>query len=167
MYFSVNGKSDAFIIGGCGIVVERIEHSGVTIIGGPIEQSGRLKYIDGCTDSLLIPPVKMGDPCFNALYFPKGIDQTMHTHPSMRVGIVTKGEGVCITPDEKIQLKPGTVFIIHPEGEHKFRTIDKEMVVIAYHPDSDYGPVDQFHPMINRTIVKGISANSLPEIQTK
>jgi hypothetical protein len=59
-------------------------------------------------------------------------------------------------------------FIIHQEGVHKFRTgPDSIMVVIAYHPDSDFGPEDQNHPMINRTIVQGVSAAQLTEIQTK
>ena len=54
-------------------------------IGGEIEDKGRLRYIDGCTDSLLIPPVKKGDPCLNHLHFPKNITQTPHTHPSHRI----------------------------------------------------------------------------------
>ena len=29
------------------------------------------------------------------------------------------------------------------------------MDVIAYHPDSDWGPTDVEHPMVNRTLVEG------------
>ena len=29
------------------------------------------------------------------------------------------------------------------------------MDVIAYHPDSDWGPTHREHPMLNRTLVKG------------
>lgn len=166
MYFSV--PKHCQLLGGHGIIIERIGHVGVFSLGGPIESTGRLKYIDGCTDSLLIPPIKLGDPCLNALYFPAGIDQTMHTHPSMRVGVVVSGHGECVTPDEFIPLKPGTVFIIHQEGQHKFRTLNSDgMVVIAYHPDSDYGPRDEEHPMINRTIVNGVSASQIEAIRTK
>ncbi|MBL7998327.1 MAG: cupin domain-containing protein, partial [Candidatus Kapabacteria bacterium] len=85
------------ILSGKGIAIERLGYSGQFMLGGPIEQKGRLKYIDGCTDSLLIPPVKYGDPCLNALYFPAGIDQTAHTHPSMRVGMIVSGKGECVT----------------------------------------------------------------------
>ena len=174
------------IIGGKGIIIERIGYHGVTLVGGSLESKGRLKYIDGCTDSCILQPVKFGDPCLNALYFPKGIDQTPHTHPSMRVGIVASGSGVCVTPWEEIPLTTGMVFIIHEEGDwvkrknksgrghtnavagtHSFRTDKEEMVVVAYHPDSDFGPKDEDHPMINRTIVNGISASKIASIHTK
>ncbi len=153
---------------GNAIVIERIGYNAPFMLGGPVEEKGRLKYIDGCTDSLLIPPVKLGDPCLNALFFPPGINQTQHTHPSMRVGLILKGKGECITPEGNIPLIPGMIFIIHEEGLHSFRTPeDSEMVVIAYHPDSDYGPSDEDHPMINRTIVDGVSANQIESIKTK
>lgn len=163
------------------LIVERIGFDGVFGIGGPIEPTGRLKYIDGCTDSLLIPPVKYGDACFNHLHFPANVNQTMHTHPSIRVGLVTRGDGECVTPFGNIPLFPGQIFIIHPEtgkvavgvdgelhlhGSHCFRTFDGTMDVIAFHPDSDFGPKDEEHPMINRTIVNGISAKNLKDIQT-
>ena len=152
-------------------------------IGGYIEEEGRLKYIDGCTDSLLIPPVKLGDPCLNHLHFPEGIDQTQHTHPSHRIGIVAKGNGECITPFGNLPLTQGMIFVIkewdgetmaegedgelHPIGQHAFKTFDGPMDVIAFHPDSDFGPTDVEHPMINRTIVDGVSASELDDIRTK
>lgn len=166
MYFCASAW--VYLRGGRGIVIERLAHRGMPMLGGPIEASGRLKYIDGCTDSLLIPPVKLGDPCLNALYFPAEIDQTEHTHPSMRVGVVVSGRGECVTPEGIIPLVPGMVFIIHEEGLHKFRTLGTQgMVVIAYHPDSDFGPQDEEHPMINRTIVGGVSAREIDAIRTK
>lgn len=154
-----------------------------TTIGGPIEEVGRLKYIDGCTDSLLINPVKKGDPCLNHLHFPKGIIQTPHTHPSHRIGIVVKGRGECVTPFGNLPLETGCIFVIkeyngsdksegldgnlYENGTHKFNTYESSMDVIAFHPDSDFGAEDEFHPMINRTIVNGISANSIDTIKTK
>lgn len=153
------------------------------VLTGPLEPQGRLKYIDGCTDTLLIPPVKMGDPCLNHLHFPKEIDQTAHTHPSHRIGIVAKGSGRCITPFGNVDLHEGLIFIIkewdgkkhakgldgkeHPTGTHKFQTFEESMDVIAFHPDSDFGATDSVHPMINRTIVDGVPASELPDIQTK
>lgn len=155
------------IIGGKGIVIERVGYRGMNSLGGPVEDWGRLKYIDGCTDSLLVAPVKMGDPCLNALFFPENIDQTAHTHPSMRVGMVIEGEGSCVTPEAEYDLVPGKIFIIHPEGTHRFRTrAGAKLTVIAYHPDSDFGPQDEDHPMINRTIVDGVSAAKIAEIRT-
>jgi hypothetical protein len=38
--------------------------------------------------------------------------------------------------------------------------------VIAYHPDSDFGPTHEDHPMINRTMVGGVSASELPHLRT-
>jgi hypothetical protein len=146
-------------------VVSRPGYRGFLHIGR-IEHEGRLRYIDGCTDSLLIPPIKLGDPCLNLLYFPPGIDQTMHSHPSERIGMILSGRGVCITPEGETPLEPGMLFCIHPNGLHKFRTDASDMRVLAYHPDSDFGPTDQDHPMINRTMVDGVSAKHLPEIHT-
>lgn len=168
MYFCAPGGPENEINGGEGIVIEKPDYSGVFSLGGPIENRGRLKYIDGCTDSLLISPIKKGDPCLNALYFPSGIDQTAHTHPSDRIGIIYRGTGNCITPSQKFPLKRNGVFVIHEDGIHSFKTeADEEMVVIAFHPDSDFGPEDENHPMINRTIVDGISASKLDHIKTK
>lgn len=150
---------------------------------GMIEEAGRLNYIDGCTDSLLIPPVKMGDPCFNHLHFPDSINQTQHTHPSHRIGIVTSGYGECVTPFGNLPLEEGVIFVIkewngkdyalgldnetYPVGQHAFQTFDEVMNVIAFHPDSDFGATDINHPMINRTIVDGKSANKIDDILTK
>jgi quercetin dioxygenase-like cupin family protein len=166
MYFSVPGRFS--LIGGQGIFVTRERWRGFFHVGGPAEWMGRLKYIDGCTDSLLIPPVKLGDPCLNLLYFPAGIDQTQHTHPSDRIGMILSGRGQCVTPDGEIDLVPGMIFCIHTGGLHSFRTpYGQDMRVLAYHPDSDFGPTDEKHPMINRTIVNGTSASEIEEIRTK
>ena len=165
-YFCFNGPFS--VAGGRGIVIERMQHRGMNMVGGPLENWGRLKYIDGCTDSLLVPPVKLGDPCLNALFFPENIDQTAHVHPSMRVGMVIAGRGSCVTPEGEYALEPGTIFIIHEDGTHRFRTgPGNTLTVVAYHPDSDFGPQDEDHPMINRTIVDGVSAAEIRTIRTK
>lgn len=157
MFFCIPGR--AIVRGGCGIVISRLGYHGAFSVGGPLERTGRLKYIDGCTDSLLVPPVKKGDPCLNLLHFPPGIDQTMHTHPSDRIGIVLSGRGACDTPDGIITLVAGMIFCIHAGGEHRFKTPpESEMRVLAFHPDSDFGPTDECHPMLNRTIIDGVSA---------
>lgn len=183
-YMCVSGRFK--IKKGCGVIVEKLNYKGVFVKGGPIEKIGRLNYIDGCTDSLLIPPVIKGDSCFNHLHFPKNIDQTPHTHPSIRTGLITRGRGWCITPWGDIPLKAGDVFLILPDvkdkdgnlveeefkgvkaikGTHCFRTEDSTMDVIAYHPDSDFGPEHEIHPMINRTMVNGVSASLIKDVQS-
>lgn len=124
-------------------------------IGGPVEEFGRLKYIDGCSDTLLIPPPLMGDPCLNLLHFPQKTIQTMHNHPSFRFGIVTRGNGKSVSEHGEENLESGDLFLIPAFVNHKFNTENSIMDVIAFHPDSDWGPTDEVHPMINRTWVGG------------
>jgi hypothetical protein len=41
-----------------------------------------------------------------------------------------------------------------PTGSvHSFYTRETPLDVIAWHPDSDFGPTDENHPMRNRTIL--------------
>jgi quercetin dioxygenase-like cupin family protein len=151
MYFAV--PSAVSIRGGSGLVVTREGYRGFFHVGGPVEETGRLRYIDGCTDSLLIPPVLLGDPCLNLLHIPPGTRQSAHTHPSIRVGLIVSGRGECVTPDCHYPLTPGLAFVIAANSMHSFHTNDEALRVIAYHPDSDFGPTHECHPMVNRTIL--------------
>lgn len=152
---------------------------------GAREEKGRLSYIDGCSDSMLSQPARLGDPCYNHLHFPSGVIQTQHTHPSIRLGTVIAGSGLawrgkhgdkrdlapaiealangatlegalarCDTVDWAIELKAGGVFMLHEQELHSFATVSDTMDIIAYHPDSDWGPTDDLHPMLNRTHVR-------------
>ena len=167
MYFSLPGEG---LIGGedsSGFVVTCPAFRGVFLIGGAIELTGRLGYINGGTDSVLIPPIMQGAPCLNALYFPPGVDQTAHTHPSYRMIIVVEGSGECETPEGTTSLQPGIAIFIPANSLHKFRTTEDKLTVICFHPDSDTGFTHVDHPMLKRTIVSGMSASALPDIQTK
>ncbi|PHR89225.1 MAG: hypothetical protein COA78_36010 [Blastopirellula sp.] len=156
-YFSI--ATPCSVQGGEGMIVRHTNFKPLSIVGGPIEAEGRLQYISGCTDTLLIPPPRHGDPCFNALYFPPETNQQPHTHPSIRVGVVARGCGEAVLSDRVEPLNTGDIFVILPDGLHSFRTsINQQMTVIAYHPDSDFGPEDDHHPMINRTLINGVSA---------
>lgn len=156
----------ARIIGGPCLVITRLGYRGLFSVGGPIEREGRLRYIDGCTDTLLIAPPRRGDPCLNHLHFPPRIRQTMHTHPSVRIGYVARGCGRAVYPGGEVPLSQGMFWLLPPEAPHCFYTDDLPMDVIAWHPDSDTGPVDDDHPMINRTIVDGVSAREIDAIRT-
>lgn len=152
------------------LAIQRLDFLSLRAMGGPIEARGRLRYIDRCTDTLLMPPPLKGDPCLNHLHFPEGIDQTEHTHPSLRAGIVAGGEGWCETPDDqdpsafdKLQtpLTTGMIFSIPVDGRHNFLTPStSRMDIIAYHPDSDWGPTHDDHPMVNRTLVDGAKVDN-------
>jgi hypothetical protein len=163
-YFSAVGSFE--ISGGRGMLIRVPEYAGLNTIGGPVEYSGRLKYIDGCTDTLLISSPKFGDPCLNALYFPSQINQTAHTHPSVRLGAVLWGRGLCKTNAGTFALEAGASFCIPAGLLHSFHTEAEELAVVAYHPDSDFGPQDGDHPMVNRTMVDGVSAKQISAIRT-
>ncbi len=150
MYFSATGP---FTLSGSGkvFIVERIGYRGLFTLGGPVEEDGRLIYIDNCKSTLLIPPARLGDPVFNLLVFPPNTKQSMHIHPTVRFGAVFKGNGICHASNKKIALPEKSVFMIEPGEQHRFETNKVSMVVIAYHPDSDVGPTDSAHPMLSRT----------------
>lgn len=144
--------------------VLRLGFSGQFIIG-EVEKRGRLCYIDGCSDSLLVYPPRQGDPSLNSLHFPPAINQSFHTHPSIRMGYVADGEGyACFGydpakmyhADRSIHepLKKGSAFLLSEQELHRFKTDDSGMTVIAFHPDGDWGPTDQNHTMLNRTYIK-------------
>lgn len=158
MYFSV--PHSAIVRGeGIGFVVTRLDFDGFFHLGGPIENRGRLRYIDGCTDSLLIPPVVLGDPCLNLLHVPPSTDQTPHTHPSLRVGMIVRGRGICRTEAGPVDLLPGLIFHLPADFRHSFHTQDDSLLLVAWHPDSDFGPTHETHPMLNRTLVDGRPIN--------
>ena len=106
----------------------------------------------------------------NALYMPEGVNQTMHTHPSTRSGFIFIGGATCETPDESFELNSGQIFFLKKETKHKFRSDHNKNIImklVAYHPDSDFGATDEDHPMLNKTIVNGVSASKLDDIRTK
>lgn len=154
-----------FLGDGIFVVIERF---GFNCINTKVqwEEQGRLSYIDGCTDSMLIPPPRYGDPSLNYLHFPVGIDQSQHRHPDIRAGVIVGGRGTAYAnhgykggagheQSWAKDLEVGDFFIL-PENElHSFKTNKgEEMEVIAYHPSTDGGPTDQSHAMLNRTYLR-------------
>lgn len=146
---------------GHALISTRESYKGLNKIVGPIEYRGRLSYIDGCSSTLLISAPKLGDPCFNFLHVPPGVDQTAHTHPTVRVGYIISGEGTVQLEDQTLVLAPGMIFCLLPDVIHSFHTKSSDLRIVIYHPDSDFGPSDEVHPMLNRTIVEGESASDL------
>jgi len=154
MHFCCPG---AFQLDGQGraVAIERKGYRGLFSVGGPVETRGRLSYIDGCTTSLLAQPARMGEPCLNLLCFPPQTVQTEHTHPTLRMGLVYSGSGLCLSKGKELcALKPGQTFFIEEGFSHSFHTQDQQLSIIAFHPDTDWGPTDQQHPMLNRTYMK-------------
>lgn len=149
------GEDSKISVSGEATVFTRLGFMGQNMIGGPIEKTGRLVYIDTCSDSLLVYPPRMGDPSLNLLYFPKKVDQSFHIHPSIRLGVVVKGSGKAWIKnndgDNMIDLVEGVMFCIEERETHRFSTENDSMIVIAFHPDGDWGPTDHNHTMLNRT----------------
>ena len=166
MYFCLPGDGRLAGQNGRALIITCPTCWGMFSLGGPLEPAGRLAYIDGGTSSLLIPPVLMGDPCLNAMYFPAGVEQTMHTHPSDRLGVVVAGAGMVETPDKTRQVTPGDIFWISAHQLHRFCTTDSPLTIVVFHPDSEGGFTHRDNPMLRRTLVEGVSAAELPEIQT-
>lgn len=143
------------VFGGEFVATMRYGFVGLGVLGVKVEEFGRVQYIDGCTDSVLIPPPRFGDPCLNSLHFPPDIIQTTHTHPSIRAGVIAYGSGYAVVGGEKLPLNTGDAWLIDANEPHHFTTEGTDgMIVIAYHPDSDWGPTDEVHPMKNRTYIK-------------
>lgn len=165
MFFVAPGE--AVVEGGTGLIISRIGYQGLWQLGGPIEELGRLRYIDGCSDTLLVCPPLLGEPCLNHLHIPPGTGQSAHTHPSTRLGVILRGSGECRTPDGVFPLSPGMAWYIPAGCLHAFHTAGDPLDVIAWHPDSDFGPTHTHHPMVSRTYVEGVSASQLPDIQTR
>ncbi|MEH1963158.1 MAG: AraC family ligand binding domain-containing protein [Nostoc sp.] len=103
----------------------------------------------------------------NFLYVPPGVSQTPHTHPSLRIGLVAEGSGTCQVDEGTFKMESGTVFCLPENKLHSFSAIDNSLRIIIYHPDSDVGPTDDSHTMLNNTFVGEKSAKVLDAIRRK
>ncbi|HNN93375.1 MAG TPA: cupin domain-containing protein [Pseudomonadota bacterium] len=139
---------------GRSLVISRLGYRGLFQIGGPLEAGGRLRYIDGCSDTLLVCPPRLGEPCLNHLHIPPRTHQSSHSHPSERIGVIAAGSGTCITDQGHYPLSPGMAWRIPAGSRHCFVTSDQPLDVLAWHPDTDFGPTDENHPMLNRTFLR-------------
>ena len=125
--------------------------------GGYAEVEGRNRYINNCSSSILVMPPKKGDPCVNHLHLIPGVVQTEHHHPSDRFGLVVRGGNASAyygDDNTELKLRVGVAFHL-PAGErHHFETYgDEPTDILVYHPDSDWGPTDESHQMLNATIM--------------
>lgn len=138
----------ASVRGAAGLVILDLATRGLAQLGGPLEPTGRLRYLDGCTDTLLACPPRLGEPSLNHLHLPAHTDQHPHTHASDRLGVIVRGRGACRTPEGLHPLEAGLGWWIPAGSEHSFVTTDHSLDVVAWHPDSVFGPTDEAHPMI-------------------
>jgi len=152
---------------GQALIVSQSGYRGTTLLGGPVEDRGRLLYLDGCTNSLLLSPPIDGDPCLNFLHLPAHVSQTPHTHSSLRAGLILSGNGQCETEQGVLPFEEGMVFVIPPGVLHSFQSAEQALRIVIFHPDSDTGPTDTNHTMLNRTLIEGLSAQQLQHLHTQ
>jgi quercetin dioxygenase-like cupin family protein len=50
-------------------------------------------------------------------------------------------------------MEEGNIFIIPAGVLHHFETDGSQMDIVAFHPDSDFGPTDEKHQMLEATNV--------------
>jgi len=102
----------------------------------------------------------VSDPVLNHLHIPPGIDQSQHIHPSVRLGVIARGSGRAYGRGDNENweepLGAGTIILLDAQDQHSFSTVSNRdgLDVIAYHPDSDWGPTDGDHPMLSRTFLR-------------
>ena len=115
---------------------------------------GNLNYMDGGTNTTAINPGRLGDPVINYVHFPAGMKQTLHTHPSHRVGMVLEGRGQVELDDDNFELIPGDVFFMQRNVLHNFTCpYNEDVVLFVFAPDSGTGPTDEVNPLKIRTYV--------------
>jgi quercetin dioxygenase-like cupin family protein len=116
---------------------------------------GNLSYMDGGTNTTAVNPGRLGDPVINYVHFPAGMYQTLHTHPSHRVGMVLKGIGKIELDNGEFPLKTGDVFFMQRNVLHNFTCPyeNEDVVLFVFAPDSGTGPTDEVNPLKIRTYV--------------
>lgn len=117
-------------------------------------EMGNLSYMDGGTNTTAVNPGRLGDPVVNYVHFPAGMEQTLHTHPSHRVGMVLKGQGLVELNDSKFPLEQGDVFFLQRNVLHNFTCpYDQDVILFVFAPDSGTGPTDEVNPLKIRTYI--------------
>lgn len=116
---------------------------------------GNLSYMDGGTNTTAVNPSRLGDPVINYVHFPAGMRQTLHTHPSHRVGMVLKGTGKVELDDSEFPLNEGDVFFLQRNVLHNFTCPyeNEDVILFVFAPDSGTGPTDEVNPLKIRTYV--------------
>lgn len=115
---------------------------------------GNLSYIDGGTNTTAINPGRLGDPVINYVHFPAGMYQTLHTHPSHRVGLILSGNGkIELDNNQYFEVNEGEAFYMRRNCLHNFITENEPVILLVFAPDSGTGPTDEVNPLKVRTYI--------------
>ena len=117
--------------------------------------TGNLSYMDGGTNSTAIEPARLGLPVVNYVHFPEGMNQTLHTHPSQRIGLVLSGTGAIeLNGHNYFNLEEGTAFWMDRNELHNFMcNSGDDVTLFVFAPDSGMGPTDEVNPLKARTYI--------------
>jgi|DEB0MinimDraft_6_1074348.scaffolds.fasta_scaffold02358_11 quercetin dioxygenase-like cupin family protein len=117
--------------------------------------TGNLSYMDGGTNTTAVNPGRLGLPVINYVHFPKGMQQTLHTHPSQRIGLILSGSGqIELDNNEVFPINRGDVWVMERNVLHNFMCNKGEDVTLfVFAPDSGTGPTDEVNPLKVRTYV--------------
>ena len=122
--------------------------------GGYVEETGRNGCADGCSSWPLIPPPRKGGPWVSHLHVTAGTVQARHHHPSDRIGMVVRGRGLAHhEAGPPMILYPGRAWKLFAGERHHFETRDESLDVLVFHPDSEWGPTDEAHRLLDATII--------------
>ncbi|RSZ58883.1 cupin domain-containing protein [Massilia atriviolacea] len=115
---------------------------------------GNLSYMDGGTNTTAVNPGRLGDPVVNYVHFPAHMYQTLHTHPSHRIGLILSGNGrIELDNQEFFNVEEGSAFFMRRNELHNFITTDQAVVLFVFAPDSGTGPTDEVNPLKIRTYI--------------
>ena len=115
---------------------------------------GNLSYIDGGSNTTAINPGRLGDPVVNYVHFPAHMYQTLHTHPSHRIGFILKGNGrVELDNNQFHHINEGDIFYMRRNTLHNFICDDEDVILFVFAPDSGTGPTDEVNPLKIRTYI--------------
>jgi len=115
-------------------------------------EAGGLSYMDGGTNSTALHPNRCGEPVVNYVHFPAGMVQTLHTHPSHRIGLVLQGNGRIELNNKKFfAVEEGSAFFMQRNELHNFITDDEPVILFVFAPDSGTGPTDEMNALKVRT----------------
>jgi len=155
--FAVNG--DFTIMAGTGTAAV-VEYPGLHLLESRYYVQdqlgmGNLSYIDGGTNTTAVNPGRLGDPVINYVHFPAGMYQTLHTHPSHRVGMILRGHGQIELDNQQLfEVRQGEVFFMQRNVLHNFQCpFDQDVVLFVFAPDSGTGPTDEVNPLKIRTYI--------------
>ena len=151
--FGFVSKSQVLVTGSGALIHSNIKHDFTRVAQASSNSPGILKYIDKCSNQELISPSVIYNPTIQYLYFPENTEQTPHVHSSFRIGLILHGNGIAVHENGEIELTENKVFMLPANERHFFKTVNSEMSLMVFHPDSDIGPTDDFNNMIVRTLI--------------